>query len=337
MFSMQPMSRREALQRTAVGFGSLALASMLAEDTRGAVKSQDPLAVKAPHFPAKAKRIIFLILPPERIESQRGLMRLWISTLMRVVVAGGVSDSRRVHFVLDEASSLRHMEIIEAAVDKFRGYGIRLLFIFQDCAQVRKCFPNGQDQNLFGNCTQIYFGVNDYPTADYVSSRLGDETIVLQSGGTGSGMSYQAPEGNGQGGRTYSTSSNDNWAYNGRRLLQPAEVMALPKEYAVTFTQGVPPVMTRLIRHYSEPALLKRSGFGAAFLALVFSAAFAAFGVATAQYGFGLATQYQQQIQKEYENGKRNRKRGQRRFPYQRRAATQRGVRQFLGGHRQGG
>jgi len=62
MYSMQPMTRREALQRTAMGFGSLAMASMLAEDAQGAATIQDPLAVKAPHFPAKAKRIIFLFM-----------------------------------------------------------------------------------------------------------------------------------------------------------------------------------------------------------------------------------------------------------------------------------
>lgn len=52
-----PISRRKALAQTAVGFGSLALSSLLAETA-----SPDPLAVKAPHFPAKAKRIIFIFL-----------------------------------------------------------------------------------------------------------------------------------------------------------------------------------------------------------------------------------------------------------------------------------
>ncbi len=52
-----PISRRRALAQTAAGFGSLALSSLLAETA-----SPDPLAVKAPHFPAKAKRIIFIFL-----------------------------------------------------------------------------------------------------------------------------------------------------------------------------------------------------------------------------------------------------------------------------------
>jgi hypothetical protein len=57
-----PVSRREMLRRSAVGFGSLALASMLAEEAGAAASSTDPLAPKATHFAARAKRVIFLFM-----------------------------------------------------------------------------------------------------------------------------------------------------------------------------------------------------------------------------------------------------------------------------------
>jgi len=53
-----PFSRRELLQRAAGGFGSLALAGMLAEQARA--ETRDPLAPRAPHFPAKAQNVIFM-------------------------------------------------------------------------------------------------------------------------------------------------------------------------------------------------------------------------------------------------------------------------------------
>lgn len=56
------MTRREMLRRSAVGFGSLALASLLADESRVAGESANPLAVKPPHFPARAKRIILLFM-----------------------------------------------------------------------------------------------------------------------------------------------------------------------------------------------------------------------------------------------------------------------------------
>ncbi len=56
-----PISRRQALKNSAVGFGSLALASLLADQGAAAAK-ENPLAPKPPHFPARAKRIIFLFM-----------------------------------------------------------------------------------------------------------------------------------------------------------------------------------------------------------------------------------------------------------------------------------
>ena len=59
------LSRREALQRAAVGFGGLALADLLARAGGAGAEPRPaghPLSPKAPHFPARAKRIIFLFM-----------------------------------------------------------------------------------------------------------------------------------------------------------------------------------------------------------------------------------------------------------------------------------
>src|SRR5207244_13300290 len=62
--------RRRFLRSAGAGFGSIALAALLAEEGElGAAdggdeprRSPDPLVPKAPHFPAKAKRVIFLFM-----------------------------------------------------------------------------------------------------------------------------------------------------------------------------------------------------------------------------------------------------------------------------------
>lgn len=75
----RPQTRREMLCRCANGFGGLALATLLAEQAR----AEDPLAVRAPHFPAKAKSVIFLFMdggpsqmdtfdPKPRLEKDHG-------------------------------------------------------------------------------------------------------------------------------------------------------------------------------------------------------------------------------------------------------------------------
>ena len=55
---VQRYSRREALQQMGAGFGTLAMSALLAEDAA----ATGPLAVRQPHFSAKAKRVIMLFM-----------------------------------------------------------------------------------------------------------------------------------------------------------------------------------------------------------------------------------------------------------------------------------
>lgn len=81
--------RRSFLQRTAAGFGWLALRALHGEQTRAAERrTQNPLAPRKPHFPARAKRVIFLFLDggPSHLDSFD-----WKPELARV---GGDAKSR---------------------------------------------------------------------------------------------------------------------------------------------------------------------------------------------------------------------------------------------------
>lgn len=64
-----PLSRRQLLQTSAIGFGNLALNALLADETASAraaspmaPNDRNPLAARPPHFPARAKRVIFLFM-----------------------------------------------------------------------------------------------------------------------------------------------------------------------------------------------------------------------------------------------------------------------------------
>ena len=200
---------------------------------------------------------IYLVLPPEHMRAQSPLLRLWIGSMLRAVVKGGLQDHTKVHFVLDEAASLGHMEALDDAVDKLRGYGIRLLFLYQSLGQLKLCWPDGRDQTLLSNVTQVYFGVNDHATSEYVSNRLGDETILVRNWGSNSNSSHQASP---QGGNTsYSSGTNESYQQHGRRLLQPSEVAALDPRVAITFTPGVPPIASWLVRYFEHDFRAERS------------------------------------------------------------------------------
>ncbi|HEX3997491.1 MAG TPA: type IV secretory system conjugative DNA transfer family protein [Pirellulales bacterium] len=202
-----------------------------------------------PNELVNGKMTVYLILPPEHARTQSPLLRMSISSMLQAVVRGGLQERKLVHFVLDEASSLGHMEQIDDAVDKYRGYGARLIFGFQSLGQLKKCFPDGQDQTLLSNVTQVFFGVNEPETAEYVSNRLGEQTIIVDSGGTSRGTSQQHSARD-YGSYSTSSNSNHNWQQHGRKLLKPEEVTGLSARTAITFAPGVPPICTRLSRYY---------------------------------------------------------------------------------------
>src|SRR5215510_7495975 len=64
-----PYTRREAIKRAGAGFGLLALASLLRDQgllvgsaSAAELDSTNPLAPRQPHFPAKAKSLIWLFI-----------------------------------------------------------------------------------------------------------------------------------------------------------------------------------------------------------------------------------------------------------------------------------
>ena len=70
------LDRRQLLRQAGGGFGALALAAMLQDESRGESPSksaleENPLTAKTPHFAARAKSVIFLFMPggPSQVDT----------------------------------------------------------------------------------------------------------------------------------------------------------------------------------------------------------------------------------------------------------------------------
>jgi hypothetical protein len=62
-FHPRQLSRRDMLRRCAMGFGGVAMQALLHEEAQaGAVRTNNPLAPRVPHFSAKARNVIFLYM-----------------------------------------------------------------------------------------------------------------------------------------------------------------------------------------------------------------------------------------------------------------------------------
>ncbi len=62
-------SRRDFLCRTCNGIGAMALAGMLSDELGASQGDINPMAVKPPHFPRKAKTASSYSWPAERVRS----------------------------------------------------------------------------------------------------------------------------------------------------------------------------------------------------------------------------------------------------------------------------
>jgi type IV secretion system protein VirD4 len=214
----------------------------------------------------RGKQTIYCVISPDQMRTCSGLLRLWIDSFMKSVIREGLDESRKVHFVLDEAASLGHMASLEDAVDKYRAYGIRCQFYLQSLGQLKKMWPHDEGQTLLSNTTKVFFGTSELQTAQFISQSLGAQTIIVESGGSNTGWSKNRSSSSGGSysestGSSYSGGSSSNWQQQKRELLQPDEVMNLSPRTAITLMPGVRPIWTTLIRYYEEKQLFKRRGW----------------------------------------------------------------------------
>ena|SRR5579872_3256293 len=194
---------------------------------------------------------VYCVLPPDRVATLSPLLRLWTGTFLRTALRG--RGKSKINFICDEAgSSLGKMPQLSTALTVGRSARISLQLYYQDLGQLKKCWPDGADQTLLANVTQVFFGVNDPQTAEFVSGRLGDETIVVNSGGSNGGQSVQCASGSSPGSTSNSSGWNSGWQPQARRLLKPEEIIALPARTAICLAPGLPPLCTTLLRYYEE-------------------------------------------------------------------------------------
>lgn len=236
----------------------------------------------------KRKVSLFFGLPPERLESHRGLLRCWLSTMIRVLGNSGDERKGEVLFLLDEFSAIgSSLPAIEEALVRGRSAGARLVIACQSDSQVRAAFPD-KPTLLYDNCsTQIYLRATSIETAERISKSMGDWTQVVESGGTGDSMSRPEAGAGFQGsGRQFSQSSNQNWQVQGRALLRPEEILTMSKDHLIALVAGMPPIWARRVKYFADPLFTRRS-WGRRFrscvwwclmIAAVASVAWAAFG-----------------------------------------------------------
>ena len=106
---------------------------------------------------------IYIIIPPERLESHRPLLRIILASLFAAVFSRKRIPDPRTLFLIDEAGNLGSFPVMKAAMTLCRGFGVRCWTFWQDMQQIQDCYPtcwrtivnNAGALQLFGLTTRL--------------------------------------------------------------------------------------------------------------------------------------------------------------------------------------
>ena len=147
----------------------------------------------------------------------------------------------QVLILLDEFTALGKIPIIAEAVSYLPGYNVRVLLVIQTPAQLREVYgPNGSETMLKSLAARIVFTPKDMADAREISEELGNTTVKVKT--------YSRPQWSGRGKRENTVNESE----QRRPLLLPQEVMAMGKDQALVFYEGLPAIRCQKIRYFKD-------------------------------------------------------------------------------------
>lgn len=94
---------------------------------------------------------IYLVIPPEKLESHGKLLRLWIGAMISAITRRQHRPALPTLFILDEAAQLGPLNQLRQAITLLRGYGLRTWSFWQDLSQLKMMYPHDW-QTMVNNC-----------------------------------------------------------------------------------------------------------------------------------------------------------------------------------------
>jgi type IV secretion system protein VirD4 len=145
-----------------------------------------------------------------------------------------------VCFMLDELATLGHLTAVENAVGLAAGYGIQLVSVFQDVAQMRDLYK-GRWASFIGNAgVRALFNLDDYDTADYWSKFIGGRLVETR----------------GRQEDLYGFSKGDNVGEAMRPLISTDQLMMeFSSGKMLVLAQALHPVITERVPYWADQTL----------------------------------------------------------------------------------
>ena len=116
---------------------------------------------------------IYLVIPPDKLDSHRQVLRLWVGALMVLLLRRRHPPRLNTLFMLDEAAQLGPLRQLRQAITLLRGYGLQTWSFWQDLSQLSQLYPDAWE-TMLNNCRVIQaFGFTNLYMARTLADRIG--------------------------------------------------------------------------------------------------------------------------------------------------------------------
>lgn len=186
---------------------------------------------------------VYLCLSAPKFPTFNRWLRLLLTAALDEMTNNLNPPAMPVCFMLDELATLGHLTAVENAIGLAAGYGVQLVTIFQDVAQMRDLYK-GRWASFVGNAgVRALFNLDDYDTAKYWSDFVGGRVIDTRSRHLDN----------------YGYSNGENVSEAVRPLYPPEKMMMeFAADRMLVLPQGVPPIITERVPYWKDESLTGR-------------------------------------------------------------------------------
>ena len=194
---------------------------------------------------ATEKTTVYVVIPPERMETHKTWLRLIIAAAMHIFKhrRATANIGHRCLFLIDEFAALGRLDDLPRDIATMSGFGVDFALVVQGLDQLKDHYGEAQGA-ILSNCAYKWFcNVSDLHSARYLSDTLGKATVSTMS--TSESIS--------SGGHGHSTTYGE----TGRSLLNPDEILNLGRDVAIALQPHGRPHYLRPVDYWNLPQAFK--------------------------------------------------------------------------------
>lgn len=124
---------------------------------------------------------IYVIIPPDKLNSHKSIIKLWIGTLMKAILSRKHIPEKKTLFILDECAQLGTFPFLETVITLSRGYGMQAWTFWQDLSQIKNLYKISWETILNNSGVLQFFGSKNFADATKCASFIGVESDEIRS------------------------------------------------------------------------------------------------------------------------------------------------------------